>query len=76
MTIHSTSMPQPDKVQLNLSGPEGNAFAILAYASQYGKKLYPDTYQSILDDMKSQDYDHLIATFDRHFGDYFDIYEK
>ena len=56
------------KIVIDLTGSEGNAFALLGYASRYAKQLGKDP-KSILSEMSSGDYEHLIEVFDREFGD-------
>ena len=53
---------------IDLSGPEGNAFAVLGVAKGLAKQLDKD-WEKINDDMTSSDYNHLIDVFDREFGD-------
>ncbi len=52
---------------IDLHGPEGNAFALLAMAQRFGQQMGLDT-TSIHRDMISGDYEHLIAVFEQHFG--------
>lgn len=52
---------------IDLSGPEGNAFALMAMAERFGKQMGLDT-NSLLLDMRSGDYDHLVKVFEQHFG--------
>ncbi len=59
--------PEPRKREINLLGPEGNAFNLLGYADSFGKQLDLDV-DSIIKDMESSDYEHLIKVFDKHFG--------
>jgi hypothetical protein len=54
---------------IDLTGPDGNAFALLGAATRYAKQLGIDD-RPILDDMKSGDYEHLLEVFDKHFGEY------
>lgn len=54
---------------IDLTGPEGNAFVLLGYASRFGKQLGLDV-PTILEEMKSGDYENLIEVFDRYFGDF------
>ena len=54
---------------IDLTGPEGNAFVLLGYASRFGKQLGLDE-KAILEEMKSGDYENLIEVFDRYFGDF------
>ena len=57
---------------INCSGPDGNAFQLLRVASDLGKQMGKTQKQidKILTEMKSSDYEHLIHTFDKHFGFY------
>lgn len=51
---------------IDLSGPEGNAFALMGYAKTWGKQLDLDT-NAIIADMMSGDYEHLLTVFESHF---------
>ncbi len=64
---------KPIKREIDLTGPDGNAFALMGYASRFAKQLDLDD-KAILDDMKSGDYEHLLEVFDDNFGDYVDIF--
>lgn len=55
-------------VEVNLDGPDGNAFCLLAIASDLCHGLKKD-YDLIGAEMKSGDYENLIAVFEREFGD-------
>lgn len=57
---------------IDISGPAGNAFALMGAAQRYAKDLGLD-HKAILEDMKSGDYEHLIEVFDKHFGMYVDL---
>ena len=54
---------------IDLTGPDGNAFALMAYAKRLAEQLGMN-YHVIIDEMKQCDYEHLVKTFDFHFGDY------
>ena len=54
---------------IDLTGPDGNAFALMAYAKRLAEQLGMN-YHVIIDEMKQGDYEHLVKTFDFHFGDY------
>jgi hypothetical protein len=56
-------------VVIDLTGPDGNAFALMAYAQRFARQLGLDSKQ-ILAEMKSGDYENLISVFDSYFGDY------
>jgi hypothetical protein len=58
-----------EQVIIDLTGPEGNAFFLLARAQRFSNQLGLDG-DSILNEMKSSDYENLIQVFDRYFGDW------
>ena len=58
-----------NEIVIDLTGPEGNAFVLLGYASRLGKQLGLDV-NNVLDEMRSGDYENLISVFDGHFGDF------
>ena len=56
-------------IEIDLSGPDGNAFVLLGKARSLAKQLgLPN--QEIEDDMMSGDYEHLLEVFDKHFGSF------
>jgi hypothetical protein len=54
---------------IDLTGPQGNAFFLLGYANNLAKQLCFNA-EKIKAEMKEGDYEHLVATFDKYFGDY------
>ena len=54
---------------IDLTGPEGNAWALMAYAQDYAKQLNFNG-KKIIDEMQSDDYENLVSVFDKYFGDY------
>jgi len=60
---------QSDEIVIDLTGPDGNAFVLFGYASRFAKQLGLDAGQ-VLEEMQSGDYENLVETFDRYFGDY------
>ena len=60
------------KQQIDLTGPEGNAFVLMGYAKRWAKDLGLDG-ESIIHDMMSDDYEHLVQVFDEHFGSVVDL---
>ena len=54
---------------IDLTGPQGNAFYLMKRAIELSKQLGLNS-DSIIQDMKSDDYEHLIQVFDRHFGSF------
>lgn len=59
----------PREIVIDLSGPDGNAFALLAYAKQLSKQIGVDHVQ-VREEMMSGDYENLIQVFDKYFGEY------
>tara|TARA_B100000902_G_C26449542_1_gene500052 strand:+ start:271 stop:486 length:216 start_codon:yes stop_codon:yes gene_type:complete len=66
---------QPKKeIVIDLTGPDGNAFALLGYADRFAKQLDLDSV-TIKAEMMNGDYENLIKVFDEWFG-YFVILER
>ena len=63
-----------EEIVIDLTGPEGNAYSLLARARSFARQLdLNDT--AIIKDMMSKDYEHLVQVFDNHFG-HFVILER
>lgn len=59
--------------EIDLTGPQGNAFVLLGYAQQYAEQLGLDA-AAITAEMKSGDYENLVNVFEREFGEYVILY--
>ena len=59
---------------IDLTGPDGNAYALIGYASRFAKQLDLD-HKIIIKEMTSGDYENLLKVFDNYFGN-FVILEK
>ena len=57
------------EIVIDLTGPDGNAFVLLAYAKNFSKQLNIQ-YGPIADNMMSGDYEHLLEVFDKNFGSF------
>ena len=70
MAIKRKEERKDKTIQIDLSGPEGNAFVLLGYAANFCKQLGYSEFktQCILEEMKLTDYEGLLYTFDREFG--------
>jgi hypothetical protein len=55
-------------IVIDLTGPDGNAFALMAYAKRLAKQLEFEEIDMLINDMMSGDYEHLLQVFDKHFG--------
>jgi len=58
-----------EKPVIDLTGPDGNAFALMGYANRFGKQLGYET-GDITKEMMAGDYDNLLKVFEKYFGDY------
>ena len=60
----------PTPIEIDLNGPRGNAFYLLALAQDLSQKLGHDKSRTerILEEMKLYNYECLLNTFDREFG--------
>ena len=70
MAIKNKSEKEPSGIEIDLTGPDGNAYVLLGYASKFCHQLgYDyDRKERILDEMRLTDYEGLLYTFDREFG--------
>ncbi len=68
-----TKKPKSKKLELDLTGSEGNAFCLLGYAHKLSKQLHKD-YSDIKKRMTSGDYENLLKVFDEEFGEYVILY--
>ena len=59
---------QESKPVIDLTGPQGNAFFLMGQATRWAKELGLDA-TAILEEMKASDYEHLVQTFDKYFGE-------
>ena len=76
MAIKSKSEMEPRKIEIDLTGPEGNAIVLLGYAKSFSRQLGHSKFKTkcILDEMRLTDYEGLLYTFDREFGRFVTLY--
>lgn len=60
------------KPHIDLRGQDGNAFALMHQASRLSRQLNLDA-KPILEEMMGSNYDNLVNTFDKYFGDVVDL---
>ena len=74
--IRETATP---KNVINLDGPDGNVFSLMATAYRLGKdlRIHIDSFgdptdlgEDIIEEMKYGDYVNAVKTFDKYFGEY------
>ena len=61
------------RLEIDLTGPEGNVFVLMGQALSLAKQLDRDG-DAIVAEMKSGDYENAVAVFDREFGEYVTLY--
>jgi len=60
-------------VEIDLTGPDGNAFNLIATAGRLAQQLGLDK-KKIRTEMMSGDYENLLKVFDKHFGEFVTLY--
>lgn len=60
------------KIEIDLTGPDGNAYYLLAMGKCLSKQLGKN-WTEIQAKMTNGDYDNLITVFDTEFGEYVDL---
>jgi len=70
--IRPISERSRDKIEIDLTGPDGNAYALMAYARQIGRQIgfSEQKIDAIIKVMKLTNYEGVLHTFDEQFGDY------
>ena len=61
------------RIEIDLTGPEGNAFVLIGKAGQLAKQLGLDG-KAIQSEMMEGDYENLVKVFDNHFGHFVTLY--
>ncbi len=66
----------PQKLEIDLTGPEGNAFVLMAYAERWGRQLgySRERTAAIRKVMMMGNYEGLVKVFDREFGHFVTLY--
>jgi len=61
---------QPKKeLVIDLTGPDGNAYALMAFAERFARQLGLNS-EKIIEEMMASDYENLLQVFDSNFGSY------
>ena len=63
-------------IEIDLTGPDGNAYALMAYAERFGRQLgYSQSkIDAIIKVMMMTNYEGLLHTFDAEFGEFVTMY--
>lgn len=61
-----------NKVTIDVSGPQGNAFALLGMARSIAAQLgwTKEAIEALLERMQADDYDELVAVMDEELGEH------
>ena len=58
-------------IVIDLTGPDGNAYALMAYAKRFATQLkWKDKGAALINEMMEGDYEHLLEVFDNAFGEF------
>ena len=60
-------------IEIDLTGPDGNAYAILGLAKRLCKE-FDIPFKPLMEKMTSGDYENLIKVFDDKFGSFVTLY--
>ena len=66
--------PVKTKIEIDLQGPEGNAFALLGITKDLCNKTGIE-WDPVYKEMTSGDYENLIHVMDHYFGDFIVMYK-
>jgi alanine-alpha-ketoisovalerate/valine-pyruvate aminotransferase len=63
---------QKSEIIIDLTGPDGNAFALMAYAKNFARQLgwNAEEIDELIKKMTSGDYENLLQVFDLYFGSF------
>lgn len=60
-------------IEIDLTGPNGNAFVLIGMAKNWAKGLGLDG-EAITNEMLAGDYENLLRLMEKYFGDYIIMY--
>jgi hypothetical protein len=60
-------------IEIDLTGPDGNAFVLIGTATKLARQLGLDG-KAIQKEMMAGDYENLIKVFDNYFGSFVTLY--
>ena len=67
------SKEQKLRIEIDLTGPQGNVFFLIGTAKNLAKQLGLDS-NKIQNQMMSGDYENAVNSFDKYFGSFVTIY--
>jgi hypothetical protein len=66
-------LPKKETLEIDLTGPDGNSFHLLAVARKLSKQFGLD-FSGIQKKMTESNYENLIQVFDTYFGEHVILY--
>ena len=73
MAILPRESRQEKRIEVDLTGPDGNAFVLMGIAKNLAKQLKLDG-EMITKEMMLGDYEDLLQTMENYFGDHIILY--
>lgn len=61
------------QVEIDLTGPEGNAMVLIGYANKWARQMGLDV-KEVQRELMSGDYEHLLSVIEKYFGEYVIMY--
>jgi len=71
--IKSVKEKKTRDIEIDLTGPEGNAFYLIGCAIKFAKQIGLDS-NKVQSEMMTGDYENLISVFDKYFGKFVTLY--
>jgi hypothetical protein len=67
---------KPKRVEIDLTGPDGNAFSLIGYAIRWNTQLgkTEEEIKAFGEEMMSGDYEHLVSMMEERFGEFVTFY--
>ncbi len=65
--------PRKNKIEIDLSSPDGNVFVLMSYVNQFCKQLDRDS-KPLIEEMMSGHYYNAVRVLEREFGEFVIIY--
>lgn len=72
MIVKKEEKPE-QRIEVDLTGPDGNAFVLMGLAKRWAKDLGLDG-EMITKEMMMGDYENLLEVIEHYFGDYVIMY--
>jgi hypothetical protein len=66
-------MPRAEKIEIDLTGPNGNAFYLIGLATNLCENFDLDA-EVVRKEMMAGDYENLLQVFDNYFGEIVNLY--